>query len=90
MSEINLWLILYLVNASESPEAVPYVKAEMDIFGMGLINRFIVLLNQMGEARPPEEEKAEVELWRDYLKPYSFVKAVMPMVCIRTLLGSGV
>ena len=28
---------------------------------------------------PPEEEKAEVELWGDYLKPYSFVKAVMPM-----------
>ena len=66
-------VILYLVNASESPEAVPYVKAEMDI--LAWVNKpVIVLLNQMGEARPPEEEKAEVELWRDYLKPYSFVK----------------
>lgn len=71
-------VILYLVNASESPEAVPYVKAEMDI--LAWVNKpVIVLLNQMGEARPPEEEKAEVELWRDYLKPYAFVKAVMPM-----------
>ena len=71
-------VILYLVNASESPEAVPYVKAEMDI--LTWVNKpVIVLLNQMGEARPPEQEKAEVELWRDYLKPYSFVKAVLPM-----------
>ena len=31
------------------------------------------------KVRVPEEEKAEVELWRDYLKPYAFVKAVMPM-----------
>ena len=54
-------VILYLVNASESPEAVPYVKAEMDI--LAWVNKpVIVLLNQMGEARPPEEEKAEVEL----------------------------
>ena len=38
-----------------------YVKAEMDI--LAWVNKpVIVLLNQMGEARPPEEEKAEVEL----------------------------
>lgn len=51
-------MILYLVNASESPEAVPYVKAEMDI--LAWVNKpVIVLLNQMGEARPPEERKRQ-------------------------------
>lgn len=71
-------VILYLVNASESPEAVPYVKSEMEI--LAWINKpVIILLNQMGEVRPPEEEKSEVQLWRDYLKNYPFVKAVLPM-----------
>ena len=39
-------VILYLVNASESPEAVPYVKAEMDI--LAWVNKpVIVLLNHI-------------------------------------------
>lgn len=71
-------VILYLVNASESPEAVPYVKSEMEI--LSWINKpVIVLLNQMGEVRPPEQEKAEVQVWKDFLSSYPFVKEVMPL-----------
>ena len=35
-------VILYLVNASESPEAVPYVKAEMDI--LAWVNKPVIVL----------------------------------------------
>ncbi len=71
-------VILYLLNASESPDSVPYVKAEMEI--LSWINKpVIVLLNQMGELRPPEEEQADVQLWRDFLRGYSFIKAVLPL-----------
>ncbi len=71
-------IILYLVNASEPPEAVSYVKAEMNILSW-IDKPVIVLLNQIGEIRPRDEENKEILAWQDYLKDYNFVSAVLPL-----------
>lgn len=71
-------VILYLVNASESPDSVPYVKAEMEILTW-IDKPVIVLLNQMGEILPREEENKEVQLWKDFLSNYKFIVAVLPL-----------
>ncbi len=39
----------------------------------------IVLLNQMGEILPREEENKEVQLWKDFLSNYKFIVAVLPL-----------
>lgn len=71
-------ILLYLVNASEPPESIPYVKSEMQILNW-IGKPVIVLLNQMGEVRPLEEEMQEVNLWKDFLKDYPHIKAVLPL-----------
>ncbi len=72
-------VILYLVNASEPPDTVTYVPAELKILAW-IDKPVIVLLNQIGEARPPEEEAQEIKVWKDFMqKDNDFVKAVMPM-----------
>lgn len=71
-------VVLYLVNASDLPKTAPYITAEMEIISW--INKpVIVLLNQMGKPRTHAEEREEVEAWRDAMKPYLFVKDVLPM-----------
>lgn len=71
-------VVLYLVNASDLPKTAPYITAEMEIISW--INKpVIVLLNQMGKPRTHAEEREEVEAWRDAMKPYPFVKDVLPM-----------
>lgn len=71
-------VILYLVNASEAPEAVPYVKAEMEILSW-IHKPVVVLLNQMGEFQSADQEGKDVEVWKNYLSAYPFVKAVLPL-----------
>ena len=70
--------MLYLVNASESPEAAGYVAPEMELLGW-IGKPVIVLLNQLGAPRTAAEEAAEVERWRSYLAPHAHVKAVLPL-----------
>ncbi len=71
-------VVLYLVNASESPTAVAYVDAEMQIMTW-LEKPVIVLLNQMGEPRPTEIEQKELAAWGAYMARFPFVKEVVPM-----------
>ncbi|MCD8338612.1 MAG: DUF3482 domain-containing protein [Burkholderiales bacterium] len=72
-------VILYLVNASEPPDTVTYVPAEMKILAW-IDKPVIVLLNQMGEVRPPEEEAKELNTWKDFmLKGNPVVKSVIPL-----------
>ncbi len=71
-------VILYLVNASEPPDTVPYVKAEMKILSW-IGKPVIVLLNQLGEIRPTDEENREVQKWKDFLAEYKFIAGVLPM-----------
>ena len=71
-------VVLYLVNAAESPQAAGYVAPEMELLGW-LGKPVLVLLNQLGAPRPAAEEAAEVERWRQHLAAQPLVRAVLPM-----------
>lgn len=71
-------VVLYLVNVSELPDSAPYIKAEMSILSW-IGKPVIVLLNQMGEPRPKEEEEKDVEDWENAMSSYPLVKAVLPL-----------
>ena len=71
-------LVLYLVNAAESPAAAGYVASEMELLAwMG--KPVLVLLNQLGEPRAPDLEAAEVAAWREQLAPWPLVRGVLPL-----------
>jgi 50S ribosome-binding GTPase/Domain of unknown function (DUF3482) len=71
-------VMLYLVNASEAPEAAGYVQAEMEILGW-VGKPVIVLLNQLGAPREAALEEAELARWRTHLKAFAPVRAVIPL-----------
>lgn len=71
-------VVLYLVNASESPAAIGYVEAEMQIMAW-LEKPVIVLLNQIGQPRPKEAEQADLTAWQGFMGRYPFVKDVISM-----------
>ena len=55
-------VVLYLVNAAESPQAAGYVAPEMDLLAW-VGKPVLVLLNQLGAPRAALEEAAEAEAW---------------------------
>lgn len=71
-------VVLYLVNAMELPDSAPYVTAEMRILEW-IGKPVLVLLNQMGEPKPPEAEQADVNRWKDAMSAYPIVSSVLPM-----------
>lgn len=71
-------VVLYLVNATELPDSAPYVGAEMRILEW-IGKPVIVLLNQMGEPKPPEAEQADVDRWKNAMSVYPIVSSVLPM-----------
>ena len=71
-------VMLYLVNAAESPEAAGYVHPEMELLGW-IDKPVIVLLNQLGAPRDGALEAAEVERWRSHLSAHAQVRAVLPL-----------
>ena len=71
-------VMLYLVNAAESPEGAGYVQPEMALLGW-IGKPVIVLLNQLGPPREGALEAAELERWRVHLAPHAHVKAVLPL-----------
>jgi hypothetical protein len=71
-------VVLYLVNASESPAAAGYVAPEMALLAW-VGKPVIVLLNQLGAPQPPAAEDAEVALWRSQLAAWPLVRAVLPL-----------
>jgi len=71
-------VVLYLINASESPEDAGYVAAEMKILAW-LGKPVLVLLNQVGPPRPIAQEQSEVDCWRAALNPYVLVREVLPL-----------
>lgn len=71
-------VVLYLVNATELPDTAPYVTAEMRILEW-IDKPVIVLLNQMGEPKSPEAERAEVDRWKKAMSSYPIVSDVLPM-----------
>ena len=75
-------VMLYLVNASESPEAAGFVAPEMELLGW-IGKPVIVLLNQLGAPREstPEgaHEDADQARWRAHLARYPHVRRVLPL-----------
>lgn len=71
-------VLLYLVNAAESPAAAGYVAAEMALLDW-VGKPVLVLLNQLGAPRPAVQEAADVEAWRAHLAPWPRVAGVLPL-----------
>ena len=71
-------VMLYLVNASESPQAAGYVAPEMELLGW-IGKPVVVLLNQLGAPREAGQEAGDLQRWRSHLAPHAHVKAVLPL-----------
>lgn len=71
-------VVLYLVNAAESPEAAGYVEPEMDLLAW-VGKPVIVLLNQLGAPREAAEEAVDAERWRRQLAPHRHVREILTM-----------
>jgi hypothetical protein len=71
-------VVLYLVNSSEPPRDAGYLPPEMKILEW-LGKPVVVLLNQVGAPRPPADEEAEQERWRQHLAQYPAVREVLAL-----------
>jgi predicted GTPase len=71
-------VVLYLVNAAETPQAAGYLASEMELLAW-TGKPVIVLLNQLGAPREAALEDAEVQQWRQHLAPFVAVHAVLPL-----------
>ena len=71
-------VMLYLVDASDAPEAAAYLASELALLGW-IAKPVIVLLNQLGAPREAALEAAEVKRWREHLSRHVEVKAVLPL-----------
>jgi hypothetical protein len=68
-------VVLYLVNASESPEDAGYLAPELAVLEW-IGKPVVVLINQTGRPRPRDEEQAEEGVWRTALAPHPVIRAV--------------
>ena len=68
-------VVLYLVNASESPDDVGYLDAELKVLAL-TGKPAIVLLNQLGA---PGDDAALEARWRERLENAQGVRAVLPL-----------
>ncbi|HVF62788.1 MAG TPA: DUF3482 domain-containing protein [Casimicrobiaceae bacterium] len=71
-------VVLYLVNASETPSDAGYVAPEMDVLAW-IGKPVIVLLNQTGKPRPHDEEAADEARWREAFGTRPLVRAVVSL-----------
>ena len=71
-------VVLYLVNASESPQDAGYLEAEMQILAW-LGKPVLVLLNQVGPPRPEKEDSAESAMWRAAMDRFPLVQEILPL-----------
>lgn len=71
-------VLLYLVNASESPQDAGYLEPELNI--LAWINKpVLVLLNQLGAAGGAGQQAAEVARWQQHLQAHPVVRDVLPL-----------
>ncbi len=71
-------LLLYLVNAAESPAAAGYVAAEMELLDW-VGKPVLVLLNQLGPPRGSQAEADDCARWAAHLQRWPQVRAVLPL-----------
>jgi len=71
-------VVLYLVNAAETPSDAAYVGPEMRVLAW-IGKPALVLLNQTGVPRPRREEAAEETRWRVHVGQYGIVRDVLTL-----------
>jgi hypothetical protein len=71
-------VVLYLVNASESPSDAGYIAPELQILEW-IGKPVLVLLNQTGKPRAANVEAAEIARWRDALGSRAFIRGVLSL-----------
>jgi len=71
-------VVLYLVNAAETPSEAAYVSPEMRVLTW-IGKPTLVLLNQTGTPRPRREEEAEEARWREHVARYGVVRDVLTL-----------
>src|SRR3569833_217094 len=70
-------VVLYVVNAGESPSSVGYVEAELRILGW-IGKPVILLLNQLGPPRDSVQSQEDVTQWQAHVAQYKWVETVLP------------
>jgi hypothetical protein len=71
-------VVLYLVNASESPADAGYVEPELRILEW-IGKPVVALLNQTGRPRSATEEAADIARWREAIASHRCVEGVLPL-----------
>lgn len=71
-------VVLYLVNAADSPTATAYVEAEMRILTW-IGKPVIVLLNQTGQPKEANDEALEIARWKIVKDDHPIVRSVLTM-----------
>lgn len=67
-------VVLYLVDASQSPESISYVDLEIEVIEW-IKKPVVVFLNQTGEPNAEKDLKNE-SAWREHLAKFEIVKSV--------------
>ena len=71
-------VVLYLVNAAESPVDAGYLEPELQILEW-IGKPVVVLLNQTGQPRAAVEENAEIARWREAIGPRPRIRSVLSL-----------
>ena len=71
-------VVLYLVNASESPADAGYIAPELTILAW-IGKPVVVLLNQIGRPRSASEETGEIARWREALGTRPYIHGVLSL-----------
>ena len=71
-------VVLYLVNAAEEPQDAGYLAPELSVLEW-IGKPVIVLLNQTGPRRPREQEAQAENQWRETLRQWPQVHAVLTL-----------
>jgi hypothetical protein len=71
-------VVLYLVNATESPRDAGYVAPEMEILAW-MDKPVLLLLNQLGAPRPDAQDAADEARWRAHVAAYPCVRGVLSL-----------
>jgi len=66
-------VVLYVINAAETPEDAPYVAIELEILER-IGKPVVLLLNQAGPQRTAARARSETELWRAHLARFACVQ----------------
>jgi hypothetical protein len=71
-------LILYVINATESPEDARYVDVELKILEW-IGKPVVLLLNQVGQPRSQAQTAADMALWRTHLAAARCIRGVLTL-----------